>query len=149
MNKFAPEEVYDSNKKFARRKSKPSNKMRLEANNYAAIYCGDKRLQPTTQPVGSVITRIAVFSDRWFLLVVREHGVVLSTIFLMALVEEEEAASVSLSVPEAILALATMSSLMTFTVWSVSLAMERGMEVVRQAVKDGKVREWNDGTWHA
>jgi hypothetical protein len=69
MNKFAPEEVYDSNKKFARRKSKPSNKMRLEANNYAAIYCGilhcgDKRLQPTTQPVGSVITRIAVFSDR-------------------------------------------------------------------------------------
>jgi hypothetical protein len=67
--------------------------------------------------------------------------VVLSTIFLMALVEEEEAASVSLSIPEAILALATMSLLMTFTVWSVSLAMERGMEVVRQAVKDGKVRE--------
>jgi hypothetical protein len=69
MNKFAPEEVYDSNKKFARRKSKPSNKMRLEANNCATIYCGilhcgDKRLQPTTQPVGSVITRIAVFSDR-------------------------------------------------------------------------------------
>jgi hypothetical protein len=69
MNNFAPEEVYDSNKKFTGRKSKPSNKMRLEANNCVANYCGilhcgDKRLQPTTHPVGSMITRIAVLSDR-------------------------------------------------------------------------------------
>jgi hypothetical protein len=40
MNKFAPEEVHDSNKEFARRKAKPSNKMRFKANYGDAICLG-------------------------------------------------------------------------------------------------------------
>jgi hypothetical protein len=38
--KFTPEEVHDSNKKFAGWKCQPSNKMRLEADHGGAIHCG-------------------------------------------------------------------------------------------------------------
>jgi hypothetical protein len=79
MNKFTPVEVHDSNKKFAGWKSKPSNKMRFEANQYGTIYCGihhgrSNRFQPAAQPADGVISRTIILSDCRLLLIVEERG---------------------------------------------------------------------------
>jgi hypothetical protein len=45
VNKFTSEKVHDSNKEFAGRKAKPSNKMIFETNHGGAIYHGDIHLR--------------------------------------------------------------------------------------------------------
>jgi hypothetical protein len=146
MNKFTPVEVHDSNKKFTGWKSKPSNKMRFEADQYGTIYCGihhgrSNRFQPATQPADGVISRTIVLSDCRLLLIVEEHGGGLVHHLRDCSLVEEEVTGLSLAAPKAILVPVTMASLAMFMVRSVSLDMERGMGVVQQAVKEGNARE--------
>jgi hypothetical protein len=62
--------------------------------------------------------------------------VVLSAIFIAAMLEEEDAAGAPLSVPESLLLSLTMGSSATRRIWSVSSAMEWEVGAVQEAVKD-------------
>jgi hypothetical protein len=79
VNKFTPKEIHYSNKEFVRRKAKPSNEMRFEANHSGAIYHGiflggDDRLQLAAQPADGVVSRTVIFDDRRLLPLIGHVG---------------------------------------------------------------------------
>jgi hypothetical protein len=76
LDKLTLEKVQNRDKEFARRKAKPSNKMRFKAGNERIVYywkllIGDKGFYPARQPDGRMISNMICLSHRGFLPVVR------------------------------------------------------------------------------
>jgi hypothetical protein len=155
VDQLTPKEVENRNKKFTWSKAKSSDQMRFEADNSGVVHhrhlhCRDERLKRVAQLAGGIIGDAIRLSDSRFFQWSVNARVVLFPIFITTSLEDEEAARTSLAPPEWALPLSATVAHAMLGVWSVSLAIEQGVEMVQRAiigkVKDWKARVRRDGT---